>query len=379
MRVGINASRARSGGAKAHIIGILSNAVPTDVGIDEIHVWAHKALYDELPEKPWLHKHVVSDRSLPLVKELWWEWFRLPALLKAANCQILLNLDAGSICPFTPSVTMSRDMLSYEPGELQRFGFSLSTLRLIALRYIQNRSLRRAKIAIFLTKYAGAVIQKSCGKLHNVVYIPHGVGDEFRSGAVRNTGRKSADPVQCLYVSNALPYKHQWTVIEAIGSLKKKGYDVKLLLVGGGVGQAQRLVEQQIAATDPEGGFIEQKEFVPQSNLPDYLSKADVFIFASSCENMPNTLLEAMAMGLPIACSDRGPMPEVLEDGGVYFDPEDASQIASAVENLIEDPKKAMSLASRALELSSKYSWERCARETFEVLATASTQLEREA
>ena len=35
---------------------------------------------------------------------------------------------------------------------------------------------------------------------------------------------------------------------------------------------------------------------------------------------MPNTLVEAMASGLPIACSDRGPMPEVLGDGGVLFD-----------------------------------------------------------
>ena len=52
------------------------------------------------------------------------------------------------------------------------------------------------------------------------------------------------------------------------------------------------------------------------------LKRAHLFVFASSCENMPNTLVEAMASGLPIACSDRGPMPEILRDGGTYFDPE---------------------------------------------------------
>ena len=68
--------------------------------------------------------------------------------------------------------------------------------------------------------------------------------------------------------------------------------------------------------------------------MPEYLSKSNIFIFASSCENMPITLIEGMASGLPIACSDRGPMPEVLQDGGVYFNPEDCKSIVFAIEKL---------------------------------------------
>ena len=49
---------------------------------------------------------------------------------------------------------------------------------------------------------------------------------------------------------------------------------------------------------------------------------ADLGLFASSCENMPNILLETMGAGLPIACSNRQPMPEILKNGGEYFDPE---------------------------------------------------------
>ena len=79
--------------------------------------------------------------------------------------------------------------------------------------------------------------------------------------------------------------------------------------------------------------------FVPHDDLPSLLAGADLFVFASSCENMPNTLVEAMAIGLPIACSDRGPMPEVLRDGGVYFDPENPESIAAAIETLIRDPE----------------------------------------
>ncbi len=112
--------------------------------------------------------------------------------------------------------------------------------------------------------------------------------------------------------------------------------------------------------------------FVPHDDLPSLLADADLFVFASSCENMPNTLVEAMAIGLPIACSDRGPMPEVLRDGGVYFDPENAESIATAIETLIRDPGLRMSVAKRAKGLSGQYSWARCAAETWSFLKAVS-------
>ena len=109
--------------------------------------------------------------------------------------------------------------------------------------------------------------------------------------------------------------------------------------------------------------------FLPHAQLPALLADADLFIFASSCENMPVTLIEAMAVGLPIACSNRGPMPEVLADGGVYFDPEDARSIAVAVEHIIESPKLRLAITQKARMLSQQYSWSRCADETFAFIA----------
>ncbi len=80
---------------------------------------------------------------------------------------------------------------------------------------------------------------------------------------------------------------------------------------------------------------------------------------------MPNTLLEAKSVGLPIVCSNRGPMTEVLEDGGLYFDPEDPQSISKSLEKIILDNLLRQKLADRAKQLANKYSWERCAEETF--------------
>jgi glycosyltransferase involved in cell wall biosynthesis len=171
-----------------------------------------------------------------------------------------------------------------------------------------------------------------------------------------------------LYVSNAALYKHQWVVVKALAELRRRGRDVELLLAGGGSGRAQRLLEAEIAAADPESTFVRCLGFIEHASLPPLLAEADLFVFASSCENMPNTLVEAMAVGLPIACSDRGPMPEVLRDGGVYFDPEDASSVASAIDELICDETLRMSKAARAKKLAGEYSWARCAAETWDFI-----------
>ena len=118
------------------------------------------------------------------------------------------------------------------------------------------------------------------------------------------------------------------------------------------------------------GTFVKCLGFVRHDDLPALLAEANLFVFASSCENMPNTLVEAMAVGLPIACSDRGPMPEVLRDGGVYFDPENATSVADAIENLIKNSDLRMGKAARAKDLAAQYSWARCAAETWSFLKT---------
>lgn len=366
MILGINASRARSGGAKAHLVGILSDADPVFYGFSRVHVWSYSELLDSLPDRPWLVRHCPAVTQMSILKQLAWERFELPKELRSKGCDILFNVDAGTICRFHPNITMSRDMLSYESGEIRRYGWSKARLRLVVLRWVQNTSLRKADGTIFLTKYASEVIQSFCGACKRVALIPHGVGESFRSvKTLSDLPSQKECPIECLYVSNAAPYKHQWYVVEAVEFLRKKGYSLCLTLVGGGKGPAQAHLLAQIRESDPNGEFVRQVPFVPQEKLPEYLSQADLFVFASSCENMPNTLIEAMAAGLPIACSDRGPMPEVLQDAGCYFDPENPVSIGAAIENLILNEALRLNCAAKAKELAKAFSWKRTADETF--------------
>ena len=80
---------------------------------------------------------------------------------------------------------------------------------------------------------------------------------------------------------------------------------------------------------------------------------------------MPIILLEKMASGLPIACSNLGPMQEVLNKGGLFFNPEDPNDIAKVVKKYLESSELRNKMSNISHNLASKYSWSRCANDTF--------------
>lgn len=368
--MGFDASRIRSGGGQTHIISLIEEADLDKLHIREIHIWAYRELLDKIPNRPWLKKHNPTKLNGSLLAQLWWQAFNFSKEFRAAGCDMVFNLDAGTVSNVTPSVTLSQDMLSYEPGEIERFGWGLARLRLIALRYFQNRSLRKASGAIFLSKHAAKIIQQSCGELNRKTIIPNGVSDAFDISSERiSWPRPNERPIRCLCVSNAALYKHQWHLVAAIAEMRQRGDDIRLQLVGGGKGAGRRKLNRQLAISDPRRSFVDETGEVPHTELPKFLRSNDIFVFASSCESMPNTLIEAMASGIPIACARRGPMPEILQNGGVYFDPEDPTSISEAIAMLINKPELRVSVVTNARRLSEQYSWRRCASETWSFLA----------
>jgi glycosyltransferase involved in cell wall biosynthesis len=120
---------------------------------------------------------------------------------------------------------------------------------------------------------------------------------------------------------------------------------------------------------DPQRRFLRYLGPIPFEKLHELRERAEVFIFASSCENMPNILLEAMASAFPIACARRGPMPDILGEAGVYFDPERVEDIQRAIRELAADAELRARCAEEAHRRAAAYSWERCARDTFAFIA----------
>lgn len=368
--IGIDASRNRSGGAIAHIIGILTEFDPQEHDIKEIHIWSFSSLLNQVPDFPWLFKHNPKDLEKSLFRQLIWQAFSFSRELNSVKCDILFNSSAISICRFKPMVALSQTLISYEPGILKHYGISFARLRFLTIHIIQNFTFRRADGVIFLSNYSGNLIQKSCGLLQRVAYVPHGINEEFNiEKPIVDMLKHEEHSIRCIYVSDTSMYKNQWVVVRAISLLRDQGLDINLSLVGGGKGAAQNLLDRTISELQSSESFVEQIDFIPNKLLPALLIEKDIFIFASSCENLPITLIEAMAVGLPIACSDRGPMPEILQDGGIYFDPEDFNSIAKAIKKIIDSQELRGEISTRAKSLSQRFNWSKTSNDTFRFIS----------
>jgi glycosyltransferase involved in cell wall biosynthesis len=263
-------------------------------------------------------------------------------------------------------------MLPFDWGELRRYGWGFASLRLVLLRWIQARTFRKADGVIFLTRHAQNMVTRTVRIDGRTAIIPHGVDGRFVHAPrdqLSINEYSEQKPYRILYVSSIDVYKHQWRAAEAIAQLRGMGVPVVLDLVGPAHAIPFRWLTETLDRVDPGRAFVRYLGKVSYAELHEHYLRADLFMFASSCETMPNILLEGMASGLPIACSDRGPMPEVLGDAGVYFDPEDAKSIQEALNRLIRSPELRTEKAHAAFEKVGAYSWRRCADEAFRFLA----------
>jgi glycosyltransferase involved in cell wall biosynthesis len=370
IKVAVDASRVRSGGGVAHLLGIFEITDPKEFGIEEIHVYSYQKLLDQLPQHSWLIKHHPPALEGSLLQQSWWQGVRLREEVEQAGCDILFSADVSTFCRFKPLVVLNQNMLAYDPGVLALFGLSKERIKQSLMYFVQRQAFRFAQGSIFLTQHAAQQVQRRVGLLPNTVCIPHGVADVFKQTPATVAWPTAGErPIRCLYVSPVLEYKHQTEVVLAIKSLREQGLDIELTLAGGGGSRPLKILEQLLKQIDPQRQFVKIIEFIPNTEVATLIAKADLFVFASSCETFGIALLEAMATGVPIACSARSSLPETLKDGGEYFDPQDPQSIAQAINRLVNDPKNRAMHSARAKALAAQYSWPRCAASTWQFVA----------
>jgi glycosyltransferase involved in cell wall biosynthesis len=380
LNVAIDATRVKSGGGIAHLLGILSVEDISAHGIHQVHIWAYQQLLDRLPHRPWLIKHCPRVTEQPLVKQIYWQAFKLADEIKRMGCQILFAVDASTFSRFKPLVVLSQNMIPFEVGFESIYGFDKSGIHQRLILQVQKRAFKFADAVIFLTNYAAKRIQLYTGTLKHYKCIAHGVDAAFKQIRPQAVWPEGDDrPIQCLYVSPIWEYKHQAELVRAIKILRSRGHNVTLTLTGGGNREGQVLLEQEMQRTDPNRSFVQILDFVPHADIPQLIATADIFVFASSVETFGITLLEAMTIGMPIACSNRSSLPETLQDAGVYFDPQNEQSVADAIEALIHDPSLRETLAARAKKLAEAYSWEICAEQTWRYIVETKQRLLRDA
>lgn len=171
-----------------------------------------------------------------------------------------------------------------------------------------------------------------------------------------------------LYAGRLEKKKNTPILIEALSIVRENYPEVKekLVLIGNasfGYDEVKFMIEEY----DLEREIL-MPGWVDEADMPYIFASASAFIFPTRYEGFGIPLLQAMACGLPIAVSDIPVLHEVAADVALYFDPNDSCSIALAMKSLVLDSALREDLKAKGLERVKNFDFEKCARETLEVL-----------
>ncbi|KIH82424.1 glycosyltransferase family 4 protein [Pseudomonas batumici] len=372
MKIVFNALSARLGGGQTYLINLFQ-FVPDNANL-EILVFAPASL--KLPDHPRIKRvEPAWPTENPIVRAVWERWV-LPGILKAEKADVLF-CPGGVVASSAPTgckvATMFRNMIPFDLRVRKSIPLGLQRLRNWLLNRIMLKSMREADLTIFISNYARSVIE-SLTNIKNPVTIPHGIGSVFRTHGDSAVLRPDFLPAgeYVLYVSRFDVYKHHYEVVSAYAELPKELREkFPLVLVGEtNLPEADR-VKSLIATLGLEGQVL-LLGAIPYQMLPPLYHHAYLNLFASSCENCPNILLEALASGRPMICSNVMPMPEFGADAALYFSPFDSKDIKSVLSEALTSPDTLKALSVAAVTQSDKFDWEKTSKKTWsELLALA--------
>lgn len=168
-----------------------------------------------------------------------------------------------------------------------------------------------------------------------------------------------------LYVGNAYPHKNLERLLQAFKIVLEKKQNLSLVLVGEIDYFYQRL-QKRTKELNLNNKVIFTNR-VSDKILKDLYQNALVYVFPSLAEGFGLPGLEAMKQGLPVVCSDQGPLPEVYDQAAAYFNAENIEEMARIILGVIFDHGLREDLKRQGYSQIKKYSWQKCAQQTFEV------------
>lgn len=376
MILGIDLHNIRDGGGPNYVRNLLLNADPAEDGIVQVHLFGPKAVLAPLPERPWIVRHTHPLLEGGLLSRLRYVAGELPKALRAAGCDILYSPGGVAFGNFRPYVTISRNMMPFRPEFWAEYPLlSPERLRLSILRRLNAAAFARADGMIYLSKTARDTIGPLLASRRAAeTVIAHGV-DHSRFTAAPHDSLDPGGRIRIVYPSRLEPYKHQVEVIAALNALRARFPGLELEMCGPMNAGYKAAVDQALArSAQVTTHWARYLGEIPNADLPALYANSDLLVFASACENLPNIVIEAMASGIPICSSSRSPMPEILRDACLYFDPKYPQSIAAAVAEAIENYATALTRARRGLELAEGFSWRETARATFGFIGEISKQ-----
>jgi glycosyltransferase involved in cell wall biosynthesis len=276
-----------------------------------------------------------------------WEQCRLPLAAKRHHVDVMFN--PGFTSPIfcgCPQVTVFHDLQHKRHPEYFRW-FDLPFWN-----FFLRSSSRRSRGLITVSEATREDLKRYYGVDARVIH--HGVEREFFEIAKK---REPGDFILCASTSH--PHKNLERLLRVHAAMQ----DAPPLVITGVRGFAAKEVER---LAGPRARIL---GWIPREQLRELFRRARGFIYPSTFEGFGMPVSEAMAAGVPVACSDIAPLREIGGSALYYFDPSSESAIREALERLAAGTVPVEDALRRAAE----FNWETCARETLDYLSKSSS------
>jgi glycosyltransferase involved in cell wall biosynthesis len=318
----------------------------------------------EVREGPW--HELVRAVTVPVRARRRIGWVRgeqqfLPRLASDAGVDLLHSLasTAPARGPFRRVVTIHDVIYRIYPEA--HFG-----LRSIGMRMLVPLAARRSDRIIVPSRSTRDDLVRLLGVREDKLdIVPEGVGTTELAAPLSESEIRAryelGERALLLTLSAKRPHKNLLRLLDALALIPVERRPV--LVLPGYSTQHERELRRRIALHRLESD-VRLVGWLPAAEVEGLYRVAGCFVFPSLYEGFGLPVLEAMARGVPVACSDRGALAEVAGAAARLFDPESPTAMAAAIEAILADPRERDRLRALGLEQAGKFTWRETGRET---------------
>jgi glycosyltransferase involved in cell wall biosynthesis len=279
---------------------------------------------------------VLGANEGGVVGRFFYEQVTLPGLLRRGKIEVVFC--PANTMPFAAAMPAVATFQNAAPfcERLSEQGLGVGyRVRFALLGLAMRITASRARRVIFVSRYFQKLFEGRHGfEPERGVVIYRTVPGTYSAGVVALPAGVRAPFI--LNVSHAYPYKNLVELVRGFAqSTGRLRPDVQLVIAGDHESTYGRRVREEIRTLGIADRVLLTGPVAPEA-VEALLRGCEFFVFPSTCENCPTALIEAIAAGVPIVCSDAGVMPEIAGDAAVYFDGRSPSSISEAIVRLEE-------------------------------------------
>jgi glycosyltransferase involved in cell wall biosynthesis len=350
-----------------YLFNVLTNLLEIDK-TNQYYLYSHQDF--PFPDYPNCHKRIGSKSKL--LSSTWWLFTEGHRLIKQDSLDVF-----WAPWPFLPPWKLAKKIAIIVPDlTWKRYPQTIHWKILALCQLLARHSIHQSDVIFVISLATQDDLKKFYPNTKAQIHLAYnGLNKGFVPMDRPNSSSFISKKYKCsskyiLNVGTVEPRKNILTLLKAFHFLKSNFKVPHELLIAGAKGWKNSEIYSEYKKLNLEND-VKFLGYIPQEDVSQLYSGAEVFVFPSLYEGFGFPVLEAMACGCPVVASNVSSIPEVLGDAGILIDdPKDHEAFANQIYALLKDEKLRNQLITKGLERAKIFSWDKTAQRILEVFTS---------